>query len=64
MGDIVKKSNTPRLAIENSHNALPIEMEKILQAVIYDTSLENTLSKMKTQNRFSNIEKRDKGDIF
>ena len=44
LGEIVKESNTPRLAIENSHNALPIENEQIQPSVMYDTSLENTLN--------------------
>ena len=34
-------------AIENTHNSLPIKNEKIQPGVVYDTSLENTLSNMK-----------------
>ena len=29
LGEIVKESNTPQLAIENTHSALPIENEQI-----------------------------------
>ena len=47
IGEIVKESNTPRLAIENTHNALPIENEQIHHGVIYDTSLENRLNNLK-----------------
>ena len=42
IGEIVKESNTPQLAIENTRNALPIENEQMPPGVIYDTSLENT----------------------
>ena len=44
LGEIVKESNTPRLAIENIHNALSIENEQILAGVIYDISLEILLN--------------------
>ena len=47
LGEIVKESNTPRKAIENTHNELPIENEQIDPGVIYDTSLEKTLNNMK-----------------
>ena len=47
LGEIVKKSNTPRPAIENTHNELPLENEQIDPGVIYDTSLEKTLNNMK-----------------
>ena len=40
LGEIVKESNTPRLAIENTHNALPIENEEEHPGVKYETSLE------------------------
>ena len=43
---IVIESNSLPLAIENSHNALPIENEQIQPGVICDTSLENTLKSM------------------
>ena len=52
IGEIVKESNTPHLAIENTHSALPIENEQIQPAVIYDTSLENTLTNMKNNSGF------------
>ena len=61
--NIAKESNTPRLAIENTHSALPIENEQIQPGVFYDTSLENTLSNMKNNTGFLNIEERDNGDI-
>ena len=54
LGEIDKKSqpNTPQLAIEYTHTALHIENEKIQPGVIYDTSLENTLSNMKNDFGF------------
>ena len=64
LGEIVKQSNTPRLATAKTHNALPKENEQILSGVIYDTSLENTLSNMKKQKGFFNIEERDKSDFI
>ena len=63
MGEIGKKSNTLRLALENTQKELPIENEQVHPGVIYDTSLENTLSNMKNQKGFFNIEDK-KGDIF
>ena len=47
LGEIVKESNTPQLATENTQNELPIENEKIRPGVICDTRLENTLNNMK-----------------
>ena len=44
VGEVVKESNTPQLAIENTHSALTIENEQIHSGVIYDTSSENTLN--------------------
>ena len=64
LGEIVKESNTPQLAIENTHGASPIENEQIQPGVIYDTSLENTFNNMKNKTGFFNIEKRDIGDSF
>ena len=68
LGEIVKESNTPQLAIENNQDdaqhALPIENEKVQLGVIYDTSLGNTLNKKKRNNSFFNIEETDIGDIF
>ena len=51
-------------ATENTHTSLPIENEKIQPGVIYDTSLENTLSNMKNNTGFFNIEKTNDGGIF
>ena len=64
LGEIVKESNTPQIAIDNTHSALPIENEQIQPGLIYDTSLENTLSKMKNNIGLFNIEDRDNGDII
>ena len=50
--EIVEESNTPQLAIENTHNTLPIENEQIHPGVIYDTSFENTLNSMKNKYWF------------
>ena len=51
LGENVKEDNT-QLAIENTHNALPIENEQIQPRVVYDTSLENTFSNMKDNTGF------------
>ena len=59
----MEESNTPELAIENTHNAIPTEIEKIEPGVIYDTSLVKTLNIMK-KYLFFNIEGRDNGDII
>ena len=64
LGEIVKESNIPQLAIENTQTELPIENEQIHLDVLYDTSLENTLSNLKNQKGFFNIEERDNGDII
>ena len=61
LGEIVEESNTPLLAIEN---ALPIENEQILSGVIYDASLENTVSNRRNNIGFVNIEERINGDII
>ena len=63
LGEIVKESNTPRLAMEKTHNTPPIENEQTQPGVIYDTSLENTLSNMKNKIGFLSIEERNNGDI-
>ena len=52
LGKVVKEKTTPQLAMENTHTALPIEIEKIHPGVIYDTSLDNTLSNMKNKTSF------------
>ena len=62
LGNVLKENNTPRLAIENTHKALPIESERIHFGVIYDTSIENTLDGMKNHTSFINIEERNNGD--
>ena len=66
IGAVIKESRqeTPKLAIEITHTALPIENEQIQPAVIYDTSLENTLNCMKDSTGFFNIEETDDGKIF
>ena len=64
LGKIAKESNPPQLVIQKTHNALPIENEQMHSGVIYDTSLENTLNRMKNIIGFFNIEKRDNGDII
>ena len=66
LGVFVKKSqkNKPQLDIENTHKALPIENEKIQPGVNYDASLENTLSNMKKDFGFLNIEETDDAEIF
>ena len=50
--------------MEISHTSLPIENEKIQPGLIYDTSLENTLSNMKNNTSFFNIEETIDGEIF
>ena len=60
-GGIVKK-NTPQQARENTHIALPIENEQLHPGVIYDTSIENTLTNMKNVIDFFIIEERDNVD--
>ena len=60
-GELIKENNTPQLAIENNHHALPIGNEQIKPGVIYDTSLENTLNNMKKNIGFFIIEERDNG---
>ena len=52
LGDVIKKNNTPQLATEDTHKALPIDNEKKHPGVIYDASLENTLNNMKTNTGF------------
>ena len=66
IGDVIKESQqeTPQLAIENTHKAVPVENEQIQSGVIYDTSLENTLNYMKSNIGFFNIEESVDGDIF
>ena len=67
LGEIVQENITPQLAIKNnqddSQNILPIENEQRHAGVIYNTILENTLSNMKKQKGFFNIEERN-DEIF
>ena len=62
VGEIATESNTPRLAIENTHNTLPLEKEQTHPGVIIDTSLENTTSNMKDKTGFFTIEEKNNGD--
>ena len=52
LGVVIKETNSPQPAVENTPTALPIENEKIQPGVIYDTSLENTLSNMRKKYCF------------
>ena len=63
LGETVKGSNTPRITLEKTHNALPIVIEQIHSGVKYDPSLEKTLNNMKNNTGFF-IEERDNGDII
>ena len=62
--EVVEEGITPRLAMENTHNALPIKNKQIHPGVIYNTALENTIIIIKNNNDFFNIEERDNGYIF
>ena len=74
--EVIKESQpkTPQLAIANTQTpaientttsqSLPIENERIQPGVIYETSLENTLSNMKNNSGFFIIEETDDGEIF
>ena len=52
LGEIVKESNIPQLAMENTQTALPIKNGQLQPGVIYDTSLKNTLNNMKENTGF------------
>ena len=56
LGEVTEKSrpeNTlPHSAIEHTPPRLPIESEQIHPGIIYDTSLENTLSNLQNQKGF------------
>ena len=60
----IKESQTPQPDIENTHTSIPIENEQIQPGVIYDTSLENTVSNKKILTGFLNIEEANDGEIF
>ena len=66
INESIKESQpqTPQPAVENTNTSLPIEIEKIQPGVIYDTSLENTLSDMKNNSGFFKIEETNDGEIF
>ena len=64
LGDVIKETNSPQPVIENTPTALPIENEKIQPGVIYDKSLENTLSNMRNKTVFFYIEETADGEIF
>ena len=76
LGEVIKESQpkTPQLAIANTQTpaiestttsqSLPIENERIQPGVLYETSLENTLSNMKNNSGFFNIEETDDDEIF
>ena len=64
LGNIIKENNTPQPAIENTPTPLPIENEKLQPGINYSTSLENTLSNMRDNSGFFNIEETDDGEIF
>ena len=51
LGEIIKENNTPQLPLENTGKELLIQNEQIHPDVIYDTSLENTLSNMQKQKK-------------
>ena len=70
---LTKKSDTfiesieepqPQPAIEHTYTALPIKNEKIQPGIIYETSLEKTLSNMKDNTGFFNIEETNHGEFF
>ena len=55
LGDVIKESQpeTPQLAIENTQPQLAIENNQDVTqpGLLYDVSLENTLTKMKKKNK-------------
>ena len=55
LGDIIKKSKpeTPQLAIENNQPQIPIENDQddTRPGILYDVSLENTVTNMKDQQK-------------
>ena len=74
--EVIKESQpkTPQLAITNTQTpamentttsqSLPIKNERIQPGVIYETSLENTLSNMNKNSGFFNIEEIDDAEFF
>ena len=62
VNEIIKKNNTPPLVIDNTPTThQPIENN---EGVIYDVELENTLSNMKKNFGFFNIEETVDGEVF
>ena len=70
LGNVIKENNTPQLAIENTtqpgieNNQLPIEnnQDDTQPGILYDVSLENTLTNMKDKQKgFFKIEKDENG---
>ena len=68
LGDVIKENNTPQLAIENNQDdnqpQLPIEnnQDDTQPGILYDVSLENTLTNMaNTQKGFFKIEEDKNG---
>ena len=53
LGNVIKENNTPQLAIENNQPQLPIgnDQDYTQPGVLYDTSLENTLTNMKNNEK-------------
>ena len=70
LGNVIKENNTPQLAIENTtqpgieDNQLPIEndQDNTQPGILYDVSLENTLTNMKNKQKvFFKIEEDENG---
>ena len=70
LGNNIKENNTPQLAIENTtqpgieNNQLPIEnnQDDTQPCILYDVSLENTLTNMKDKQKgFFKIEENENG---
>ena len=70
LGNVIKENNTPQLAIENTtqpgieNNQLPIEndQDNTQPGILYDVSLENTLTNMKNKQKvFFKIEEDENG---
>ena len=66
LGNVIKENNTPQLAIENTPTIQPaIENTQTQPGVIYDVSLENTLTNMKDKQKgFFKIIEDENGQRF
>ena len=66
LGNVIKENNTPQLAIENTPTIQPaIENTQTQPGVIYDVSLENTLTNMKDKQKgFFKIREDDNGQRY